>query len=75
MSTLFDLHDRALSDYRDFVRSFILIAENTARLFSETAAASERTGAICTVLTGEWLVVWDMSFGKVRYFRHVTFTE
>lgn len=39
--TLFDLHERALSDYRDFVRSFIQIAGNTAGLFcSKTAAAS-----------------------------------
>jgi hypothetical protein len=35
----------------------------------------QRTGAICTVLTGGCIVVWDMSFGKERYFRDVTFTE
>lgn len=29
----------------------------------------------CKVLTGECIVVWDMSFGKGRYFRDVTFTE
>ncbi|MDW8467595.1 MAG: hypothetical protein RML35_15990 [Chloroherpetonaceae bacterium] len=35
MSTMsiFDLHAAVLSDYRDFVRSFILIADERARAF------------------------------------------
>ncbi len=41
MSTIFDLHERALSDYHDFVRSFILIADERGREFVERALAEE----------------------------------
>ncbi|GIW42725.1 MAG: hypothetical protein KatS3mg077_0007 [Candidatus Binatia bacterium] len=30
---VFDLHERVLTDYRDFVRSFFLIADERARTF------------------------------------------
>jgi hypothetical protein len=35
MSTIFDLHSSVLADYRDFVRSFFLIADERARAFVE----------------------------------------
>ncbi|MGA4643463.1 DEAD/DEAH box helicase [Limisphaera sp. 4302-co] len=41
MSTIFDLHERALADYRDFVRSFLLIADERAREFVERVLAEE----------------------------------
>jgi hypothetical protein len=37
MSTIFDLHRSVLADYRDFVRSFFLIADEQARAFVEQA--------------------------------------
>jgi hypothetical protein len=37
MSTIFDLHRRVLADYRDFVRSFFLIADKRARAFVQRA--------------------------------------
>lgn len=35
MSTIFDLHSQVLSEYRDFVQSFLLIADDRAREFVE----------------------------------------
>lgn len=40
--TIFDLHAGVLSDYRDFVRSFILIADERAREFVNQALAGGR---------------------------------
>jgi len=37
MNTIFDLHAAVLTDYRDFVRSFFLIADERARAFVEQA--------------------------------------
>jgi hypothetical protein len=33
MSTIFDLHSSVLADYRDFVRSFLVIADKRAWAF------------------------------------------
>ena len=41
MSTIFDLHSAALADYRDFVRSFFLIADERARAFVDQALEEE----------------------------------
>ena len=38
MSTIFDLHRSVLADYRDFVRSFFLIADKRARAVSAAGA-------------------------------------
>lgn len=37
MSTIFDLHASILADYRDFVRSFVLIADERARALVDAA--------------------------------------
>ncbi|MGY2975237.1 hypothetical protein [Thermostichus sp. MS-CIW-37] len=37
MSTIFDLHATVLDDYRDFVRSFFLIADPRAQAFVDQA--------------------------------------
>ncbi len=39
---IFELHESALSDYRDFVRSFFLIADERARSFVEQALEEEQ---------------------------------
>lgn len=39
--TLFDLHSAVLTDYRDFVRSFLLIADERARQFVDDALDAE----------------------------------
>jgi ATP-dependent helicase YprA (DUF1998 family) len=41
MKTIFDLHASALTDYRDFVRSFFLIADERARAFVDQALEEE----------------------------------
>lgn len=41
MSSIFDLHRAVLSDYRDFVRSFFLIADERARAFVEQAVQAD----------------------------------
>ncbi len=41
MSTIFDLHERVLADYRHFVRSFFLIADERARAFVDKALEEE----------------------------------
>ena len=41
MKTIFDLHEAALADYRDFVRSFFLIADERARAFVDQALEEE----------------------------------
>ena len=41
MSTIFDLHEKALADYRDFVRSFLLIADDRARKFVDKVLDEE----------------------------------
>ncbi|MCS6884175.1 MAG: DEAD/DEAH box helicase [Acidobacteriota bacterium] len=41
MKTLFDLHSLVMADYRDYVRSFILISDERARSFVETAFTEE----------------------------------
>lgn len=41
MSTIFDLHSAVLSDYRDFVQSFIQIADDRAREFVRQALVQE----------------------------------
>jgi len=41
MNTIFDLHTQVLADYRDFVHSFIQIADNRAREFIEQALLEE----------------------------------
>lgn len=42
MSTIFDLHSAVLADYRDFVRSFFLIADERAREFVDKALEEEQ---------------------------------
>jgi ATP-dependent helicase YprA (DUF1998 family) len=44
MSTIFDLHTAVLADYRDFVRSFIPIADDRARAFVDAALGEEASG-------------------------------
>ena len=39
--TIFDVHERVLGDYRDFVRSFMQIADGRARQFIEQALVEE----------------------------------
>ncbi|MFZ5803252.1 MAG: DEAD/DEAH box helicase [Acidobacteriota bacterium] len=39
--TIFDLHDKVLRDYRDFVRSFLVIADQRAREFVEKSLAEQ----------------------------------
>lgn len=39
--SVFDLYPAVLSDYRDFVRSFLLIADERARAFVEHALVEE----------------------------------
>ncbi|MBW2069078.1 MAG: DEAD/DEAH box helicase [Deltaproteobacteria bacterium] len=41
MNTIFDLHRQVLNDYRDFVHSFIQIADDRAREFIEQALLEE----------------------------------
>lgn len=41
MTTIFDVHKRLLGDYRDFVHSFIQIADDRARAFVEQALLEE----------------------------------
>ncbi len=41
MSTIFDLHERVLSNYCDFIRSFFLIADDRARAFVDKALEEE----------------------------------
>ncbi|MCS6927667.1 MAG: DEAD/DEAH box helicase, partial [Candidatus Binatia bacterium] len=41
MTTIFHLHSAALQDYRDFVRSFILIADERARAFVDQSLGEE----------------------------------
>jgi ATP-dependent helicase YprA (DUF1998 family) len=41
MKTIFDLHASVLTDYRDFVRSFLLIADERARAFVDQALEEE----------------------------------
>jgi len=41
MSTIFDLHSAALADYRDFMRSFLLIADDRAREFVDEQLETE----------------------------------
>lgn len=41
MSTIFDLRERVLKDYSDFVRSFLLIADARAQEFVDRALAEE----------------------------------
>ena len=41
MATIFDVHKRLLGDYRDFVHSFIQIADDRARAFVEQALLEE----------------------------------
>ncbi len=41
MNSIFDLHAATLKDYRDFVRSFLFIADDRARAFVEQALADE----------------------------------
>lgn len=41
MATIFDVHRRLLGDYRDFVHSFIQIADDRARAFVEQALLEE----------------------------------
>jgi len=41
MSTIFDLHSAVLADYRDFVQSFFLIADDRARAFVERSMEEE----------------------------------
>ena len=41
MSTIFDLHEAVLADYRDFVRSFLLVADERARAFVDRALEEE----------------------------------
>jgi len=41
MSTIFDLHGKTLADYRDFVRSFLLIADERAREFVDRMLEEE----------------------------------
>jgi ATP-dependent helicase YprA (DUF1998 family) len=38
---IFDLHTQVLTDYRDFVRSFLLIADERARQFVDDALEKE----------------------------------
>jgi Lhr-like helicase len=40
-NTIFDLHAQTLEDYRDFIRSFILIADDRAREFVDQALAEQ----------------------------------
>jgi len=40
-ATIFDLHERVLGDYRDFIHSFIQIADDRAREFIEQALLEE----------------------------------
>ncbi|NGO39052.1 DEAD/DEAH box helicase [Limisphaera ngatamarikiensis] len=40
--TIFDLHSAVLADYRDFVRSFFLIADERARAFVDRALEEEQ---------------------------------
>lgn len=42
MSSVFDLHQHVLADYRDFVRSFFLIADERAREFVDKALEEEQ---------------------------------
>jgi hypothetical protein len=37
MATIFDLHERVLKDYANFVRSFFLIADPRAQAFVDQA--------------------------------------
>ena len=39
--TIFDLHAQVLDDYRDFVRSFFIVADERARQFVEQALVEE----------------------------------
>jgi ATP-dependent helicase YprA (DUF1998 family) len=39
--SIFDLHAQALADYRDFVRSFLIVADARARQFVEQALVAE----------------------------------
>ena len=41
MATIFNVHRRLLGDYRDFVHSFIQIADDRARAFVEQALLEE----------------------------------
>jgi hypothetical protein len=41
VGTIFDLHERVLSDYRDFVHSFIQVADERAQAFIERALLAE----------------------------------
>jgi len=41
MRTIFDLHEESLADYRDFVRSFLLIADDRAREFVDRVLDEE----------------------------------
>jgi hypothetical protein len=44
--TIFDLHEATLSDYRDFARSFFLIADERARAFVQRALEGEAGSAV-----------------------------
>jgi hypothetical protein len=41
MMNIFDLHRDVLADYRDFVRSFLMIADEKARRFVDKALEEE----------------------------------
>ena len=41
MNTIFDLHSSVLADYRDFVRSFFVIADERAQVFVDQALEEE----------------------------------
>jgi hypothetical protein len=42
MSTIFDLYCFVLGDYRDFIRSFFLVADEGARAFLQRALEASR---------------------------------
>ena len=44
--TIFDLHEATLSAYRDFARSFFLIADERARAFVQRALEREAGSAV-----------------------------
>ena len=39
--SIFDLHEKVIADYRDFVRSFFMVADDRARAFIEQALMAE----------------------------------
>ena len=41
MSTIFDLHEAVLEDYRDFVHSYLLVADDRVRVFVEAVLSEE----------------------------------